>query len=357
MAPEMQGCPTPQEAADWKNMSRLAPDNPDGKVSSRTAAIPAQLRPLLELTQRVGSDPLLTQASNGNTSAKLDSVLWIKASGRWMADALRDDILIPLDLAEVTDCLRRGIDPTELYPNASLETAMHAVMPHRVVLHVHCVNTISWAVRNDAPKQLQPRLEGLSWQWLPYATSGLPLSREIQRALSIRPDTNIFVLGNHGLVLAGEDSETVETLLSDVRRRLTISPRPAQPADSALLLEICSEAPWNLPDDDGLHIFGTDVISKAILAKGILYPCQAISSVSKSPELFRPVYYPAHRLQSRYCDRPFLVIHGRGVVVSRSLAPSELAMLSGLAQVVQRLSPSAPLRYLTDSEVAGLSAR
>lgn len=234
---------------------------------------------------------------------------------------------------------------------------MHAVMPHRVVLHLHCVNTISWAVRNDAPTQLQPRLEGLSWQWLPYATSGLPLSREIQRALSIRPDTNIFVLGNHGLVLAGEDSETVETLLSDVRRRLTISPRPAQPADSALLLEICSEAPWNLPDDDGLHIFGTDVISKAILAKGILYPCQAISSVSKSPELFRPVYYPAHRLQSRYCDRPFLVIHGRGVVVSRSLAPSELAMLSGLAQVVQRLSPSAPLRYLTDSEVAGLSAR
>ncbi len=71
----------------------------------------AELQPLLELTQRVGSDPLLTQASTGNSSAKLDGVLWIKASGRWMADALRNDILIPLDLAEVTECLRRGIDP------------------------------------------------------------------------------------------------------------------------------------------------------------------------------------------------------------------------------------------------------
>lgn len=70
----------------------------------------AELRPLLELTQRIGSDPLLTQASTGNISAKLDGVLWIKASGKWMADAMRDDILIPLDLAEtVTLCLRRGV--------------------------------------------------------------------------------------------------------------------------------------------------------------------------------------------------------------------------------------------------------
>jgi ribulose-5-phosphate 4-epimerase/fuculose-1-phosphate aldolase len=316
--------------------------------------VPAELRPLLEFTQRVGSDPLLTQASNGNISTKLDGLLWIKASGRWMADALRDEILIPLDLAEATDCLRRGIDPTERYPRASLETAMHAALPHRVVLHVHCVNTISWAVRNDAPMHLQSRLDVLHWQWLPYAPSGLPLSREIRRALSVRPDTNIFVLGNHGLVLAGEDAETVEALLRDVQRRLAIMPRPTPPADSALLLEICSEAPWNLPDDDGLHIFGTDVISKTILAKGILHPCQASLYGQRAPGLFRPIYYPAHRLQSRYCDRPFLVIHGKGVVVSGSMAPSELATLSGLAQVVQRLSASTPLRYLTESEVAGL---
>src|SRR5882672_9780028 len=110
----------------------------------------AELQPLLELTQRVGRDPLLTQASTGNSSAKLDGVLWIKASGRWMADAMRDDIFVPLDLAELlTQCLRRDLDPTERYPSASLETAMHAVLPHRVVFHVHCVNTIAWAVRND----------------------------------------------------------------------------------------------------------------------------------------------------------------------------------------------------------------
>jgi ribulose-5-phosphate 4-epimerase/fuculose-1-phosphate aldolase len=318
--------------------------------------VPSDLRPLLELTARVGRDPLLTQAITGNSSAKLDGVLWIKASGRWMADALRDDIVIPLDLAEATDCLRRGIDPTERYPSASLETAMHATLPHRMVLHVHCVNTIAWAVRNDAPAQLRPRLDGLCWQWLPYVASGLPLSRALERALLVCPNTNIFVLGNHGLVIAGEDAKAVETLLTEVRGRLDISPRPAPPTDSELLLEICSEAPWNLPDDDGLHIFGTDVISKAILTQGLLYPCHAIFSGSRTPQLFRPIYYPAHRLRSRYGDRPFLVIHGGGVVVNGSMAPAELAILSGLAQVVQRLDASAPLRYLTEFEIAGLGA-
>src|SRR5258707_10725355 len=123
-----------------------------------------ELDRLLDLTARVGRDPLLTQASTGNSSIKLDGVLWIKASGKWMADAVHEDILIPLDLAEVQACLKQRRDPAERYSRASIETAMHAVMPHRVVLHVHCVNTIAWAVRQDAQVQLERQLHGLRWQ-------------------------------------------------------------------------------------------------------------------------------------------------------------------------------------------------
>ncbi len=69
----------------------------------------AELQLLRELTQRVGSNPLLAQASTGNTSIKLDGVLWIKASGRWMADAEQNEILIPLDLADVHGSACSGI--------------------------------------------------------------------------------------------------------------------------------------------------------------------------------------------------------------------------------------------------------
>src|SRR5450432_447046 len=160
-----------------------------------------ELQSLRELTQRVGSNPLLAQASTGSTSIKLDGVLWIKASGRWMADAQQNEILIPIDLADVhRACLQRDLDPAERYPGASLETAMHAILPHPVVLHVHCVNTIAWAVRSDARAQLQQRLDGLRWRWIPYVESGLPLAHAIGNALAASDagmEVDIFVLGNH----------------------------------------------------------------------------------------------------------------------------------------------------------------
>jgi rhamnose utilization protein RhaD (predicted bifunctional aldolase and dehydrogenase) len=324
-----------------------------------TATRPAELQPLLELTERVGIDPLLTQASTGNSSIKVDGALWMKASGKWMADALRDDIFTRLNLVEIRDCLRHEIDPAEQYPGVSLETAMHAALPHRMVLHVHSINTIAWAVRDDAPSQLQRRLEGLPWRWVPFRAPGLPLSRELEQILPGCPDARVFVLGNHGLVIGGEDEAAVDRLLAETERRLAISPRQAHPADYTVLMEMSEDSRWDLPEDDETHALGTDPISRTILQGGLLYPCQAIFSDSTTSELFRAIPGPdsGDQWKDRYCDRPFLIVEGRGLIVSRSLTRPEIAMLSGLAQVVQRLSASAPIRYLSATEVADVSSR
>jgi rhamnose utilization protein RhaD (predicted bifunctional aldolase and dehydrogenase) len=314
----------------------------------------AELAPLRELSARIGSDPLFTQASTGNSSIKLDGVLWIKASGKWMADAIHEDILIPLDLAEVQACVKQRRDPAERYSRASIETAMHAVMRHRVVLHVHCVNTIAWAVRQDAQIQLERQLDGLHWQWISYVPSGLPLACEIERVLSAFPNTNVLILGNHGLVIGGDNCGAVEDLLLQVQQRVAICPRPAYPTDYAALAEIADGSTWDLPDDDGVHVLATDAISRSVLSGGLLYPCQSIFSNSTRPGMFRsvPRPNPKHQRQSRYCTRPFLIIEGCGVVVKKTMTPAQRAMMNGLAQVIQRTSSSAPLRYLTKEEVA-----
>ena len=318
----------------------------------------AELTPVRELSARIGRDPLLTQASTGNSSIKLGGVLWIKASGKWMADAIHEDILIPLDLVEVRESVKQKVDPAERYTRASIETAMHAVMPHRVVLHVHCVNTIAWAVRQDAPVQLEHQLDGLRWQWISYVPSGLPLACEIEKVLSASPNTDVLVLGNHGLVIGGDDCGAIEDLLSQVRQRLAIHPRKAHQTDYAGLAEIADGSSWDLPDDDGVHALGTDEISRSVLSGGILYPCQSIFSNSSTPSRFRSVPRPDPKDQweSRYCTRPFLIIEGYGVIVRRTMTPAQRAMMSGLAQVIQRISSSAPLRYLTEEEVANSSS-
>jgi rhamnose utilization protein RhaD (predicted bifunctional aldolase and dehydrogenase) len=317
----------------------------------KNVSVNEDLTPLLELAGRVGHNPLLTQASTGNISLKLDGVLWIKASGKWLADATGGKILIPLDLAGVHASIWQNIDPAELYQNASIETAMHVTLPHPVVLHVHSVNTIAWAVREDAAAQLEARLAGLRWRWIPYVASGLPLAREIERVLSARPDTDVLVLGNHGLVLGAKDCRAAEDLLDDIERRLDIAPREAHPADYALLAELAGDSSWDLPDDDAIHALATDPVSRKVLEGGFLYPCQAMFSDARTPELFHaaPDVVPN---AAEYTGRPFLIVKGRGVVLNRTMTPAEIAMLSGLAQVVQRIGPSAPLRYLSETEVA-----
>ena len=133
---------------------------------------PVQLNDLRHMSARVGRNILLVQGAGGNSSIKDGDVLWVKASGTWLADAEAKDIFVPVSLGAARAALMQGDEKVPLARNAgttlraSIETSLHALMPHRIVLHVHSVNTIAWAVRSDAREELASRLEGLAWQRL-----------------------------------------------------------------------------------------------------------------------------------------------------------------------------------------------
>ncbi len=302
---------------------------------------------LLDLSVRIGRNPLLVQASSGNTSLKLDGTLWIKASGKWLAYADREEILVPVDLSECLECLRdsRAL-PARTHLRPSIETFMHAILPQKVVVHVHSINTIAWAVRSDASSRLSERLCGLRWQWVPYTISGMPLAHAIQAASASHPDTDIFVLGNHGLVVCGEDCDAAESLLFEVERRLAIRPRAATQAKPAVLEQVARSSHWRLPDVDVLHTLGADVVSQRIVDRGVLYPCQAIFLGAALP------HFASSKGLSEIDDAsPVVVVEGSGVLTNEKITEAEWAMLNGFAEVVRRIEISAPIRYLTDHEV------
>jgi ribulose-5-phosphate 4-epimerase/fuculose-1-phosphate aldolase len=259
----------------------------------------SEIDTLLGLSARVGRDPLLVQASSGNTSIKLDETLWIKASGKWLARAMEEETLVPVPLLEARARVQR--DEAVSIAGASIETAMHAVLPQRVVIHVHSVNTISWAVRRDGAERVAERLAGLNWRWVPYASSGMPLALAIREATAQAPDTNIFILANHGLVICGESCGGAEDLLDEVESRLAVCPRKASAADS---------------------------VTARILRGGILYPCQAMFLGTQ------PLILNESRLSQ--------------------LTDTQRAVLEGLLQVVRRIGESAPIRYLSDTEIREL---
>jgi rhamnose utilization protein RhaD (predicted bifunctional aldolase and dehydrogenase) len=313
-----------------------------------------ELDALRELSARLGANRLLVQASTGNTSVKIGDVLWIKASGKWLAQADARDFLVPVKLARARQSLAQNIPIQETLRSphgdvvASIETAMHVVMPQKVVVHVHSVNTIAWAVRADAPQCLSSRLSGLNWQWTPYIPSGVALATSIQHALDRSPRTNVLVLGNHGLVVCGESCSSVKRLLTEVEERVAVTPRPAPHHHPALLRDAFPESAWSLPEWPAAHALATDSASWRIVSGGVLYPCQAIFLPGAAPTLAASL---SRELQYLLRERMPLLIEKHGVVCSKYMTRADQEMLSGLTEIVQRIDPAAPIRYLNITEV------
>jgi rhamnose utilization protein RhaD (predicted bifunctional aldolase and dehydrogenase) len=318
----------------------------------------SELSELVELSARLGSDPLLVQASNGNTSIKIDGVLWIKSSGKWLANARDEELLVPVPLREVREALRKNseIPPghgREQRLRPSIETAMHGALRHRVVIHVHSVNTIAWAIRVDVVARLSERLAGLNWRWIPYVESGIPLAQEIEKRVADAPETDVLVLGNHGLVICGDDCHAAEALLGELERRLAVTPRKTVAPETETLARIARDSQWRLPELESLHTLGTDAVSRRVLKGGVLYPCQAIFLGPTMPVSSKAMVFSSARgRSSRGGKSPsFVVVENSGVMIHENMTRIELANLIGLMEVIQRTDDTAPIRYLTLAEV------
>ena len=294
---------------------------------------------------------MLVQAASGNTSIKIGSKLWIKGSGKWLSDARQAEIFVPVDVRTLQ------ADGSPLAP--SIETAMHAVLPHRVVVHVHSVNTISWAVRLDGRERAAERLEGLDWAWIPYVSSGQPLAQEIKRARLRARNTplNVFMLANHGLVIAAHDCDGAEVLLAEVERRLEVAPRAASAPDRAQLASMARGTAYHVPAEPEIHWLGTDAVSRSILAAGTIFPCQALFLGPATAECdpFESVITAADRYERRYGRRPSTIaVRGEGLLVADEMSVTQMQILIGLARVIQRIDQDACIRFLTEQETAEL---
>ena len=317
------------------------------------------LAPLSRLSASIGADPDLVQAAGGNVSLKRDGVMWIKASGTWLQEAETRNIMVPLRLGPLLEAFARGdpsaqdctafIDPVlatgRLRP--SVEATMHAILPDSVVIHVHCVDTIAWAVRSDAEEVLGSLLEGLPWIFVPYRRPGLPLTGGIAERMIA--GARVIVLGKHGLVVTGPTIEDAEALLTEVTTRLRRIGRPQPWVEAARLADLAEGTPYRPASMPGAHALALDADSLAVAALGSLYPdhvvflgrgvriLEAGESVAAGLILAADKSHP-----------PKLVLApGEGAFVPRDSVAAVDPMVRCLADVASRLLAGDPIEPLT----------
>ncbi|TWA61059.1 rhamnose utilization protein RhaD (predicted bifunctional aldolase and dehydrogenase) [Azospirillum brasilense] len=322
-------------------------------------------RSLLEASARVGSNPLYVQGAGGNTSLKIGDVLRVKASGTRLADALVSDVFVDVSLSRVRQGVRDGAaDPVAgaalgaggLRP--SIETTLHALMPHPVVFHVHCVNTLAWAVQPAAAAALAARLDGLAWAMVPYCKPGLDLTRAVAAAVAERPaeaPADVVILANHGLIVGGPDCAAVEALLDEVAGRLRVDPRPAGNADRSRLEDIAAGSGYRPTRRDGAHGLALSPAAVRIAASGSLYPDHVVFlgpgvAVAEDRAALDRVVSASGALPFR----PVVLVPGAGVLVPEGLGEAGEEMVAALAMVVARIPDGAGVSCLSAADEQAL---
>ena len=185
-------------------------------------------RALRVYTSRLlGGEPALVLHGGGNTSVKTTmkdvmgqdtEVLCVKGSG-WDMAAIEPQGLPAVRLGPLREMARLKrltdedmvnaqrvnlLDSTA--PNPSVETLLHAFLPHKFIDHTHSNAVLSLTDQKDGEK-LCRRVFGDKMGYVPYIMPGFDLSKKALAVFEADPSVQGLILLKHGIFTFGDTAE------------------------------------------------------------------------------------------------------------------------------------------------------
>ena len=198
------------------------------------------LENLIKISQFYGKNPEMVIAGGGNTSYKNDENIWVKASGHALA-TITEEGFARLDrkklglISERTYCVdsferERQIKDDLMEATItkdrrpSVETSMHDVIEYAYVVHLHPTKVNGLMCGNEVVKYLD-ELFGDQVVYIPYIDPGYVLFKEVEKQLSkFKAEkgkaAQIIFLQNHGIFVAADSIDEIETIYNDVFAKL-----------------------------------------------------------------------------------------------------------------------------------------
>lgn len=329
-------------------------------------ALTNSFKRFLNLSSLIGNDILKTQGAGGNTSLKVDGMMWVKASGTWLAHAEERDIMVPVLVAPLVDALRSG-DPraeksTDFVVNClntsslrpSIETSFHAALLSPVVAHYHCVNTIALAVlerREELLAERMAKVPDLTWEVIPYRRPGTPLAREIEKVADRMPD--VLILFNHGIIVTGDTTENVASKISRISAAFATEPRHPGVPDIAGLSAIAMNSGFHPATDIESHKTALSPVTMGYALGGSLYPDHVIF-LGTELGIVAPgnsVVAVLNEYNERNQPAPkMLLVPGKGILLSKELTQGGEVMARCLAEVASRIPEGEKIAYLSEDD-------
>ena len=216
-------------------------------------------------TRLLGGDPRLVQHGGGNTSVKTKvrdavgkhvEVLCVKGSG-WDMGTIEPPGLPAVRLAPLLDLVKLkslsdedmvNLQRTNLIdaaaPTPSVETLLHAFIPHKFIDHTHANAILSLVDRPDG-MALASEVYGDRLPVVPYVMPGFDLAKKAREVFKANPDCEGLVLHKHGIFSFGSTArEAYDRMIAFVgmAEKLLNKGGVKRPATAALPGKIASAA-------------------------------------------------------------------------------------------------------------------
>src|SRR5882762_7887778 len=179
-------------------------------------------------TRLLGGDPALVLHGGGNTSVKTQAkdllgdsvdVICVKGSGWDMGNiepqGLPSVRLAPLRRLRALDKLSDEdmvnfqrinlLDSTA--PNPSVETLLHAFLPHKFIDHTHSTAVLALTDQPDGEKTAR-EIYGTRVAYVPYFIPGFTLAKAAADVFDANPKVEGLILPRHGIFTFAEDAKT-----------------------------------------------------------------------------------------------------------------------------------------------------
>ena len=312
-----------------------------------------------EFCAQIGTDPLLVQGPGGNVSWKEDDVLWIKASGKWLADAKSGEIFVPVDLPHLQEALAKSdftaspnsLNSSQLRP--SIETLLHVLMPHKVVVHLHPIEMLAHLVRNNQKEEIT-RLVGqkVNWIYVDYFRPGAELAEAVSLQLENPAEIDAIFLGNHGVLIGGEDIEmvsiTMDVLTSALKQDILLHPESNRSLISSSEpsldgYKVCADAQVN-------QLVFDETLIQILRTAWALYPDHVVF-LGAEPVILDNASQLSDWEQSTDTKPAFVFVLGDGVYESCDATLAQKSQLRCYYDVAIRLSIHDELTTLTNQQV------
>ncbi|KGG02840.1 hypothetical protein EU99_1802 [Prochlorococcus marinus str. MIT 9321] len=305
-------------------------------------------------SETIGKDINLIQGAGGNTSYKEGESLIVKASGCKLKKARQEKIFVNLNrnkiikqLSKNDNDLEQSFEYEKIKLRPSIETSMHAVIPHKYVFHVHCLNTLGLIVQEGFEVYLKDIFEDLNYAIIKYVKPGISLAKEISKVFSNSiPD--VLFLSNHGLVVGGEDLDKIIEKIYFISNKLKNNKKEYKKLNHHSLENLSINSLFRPTSFLEAHQLAASKRSINIASSGSLYPDHVVFlgpstlSINNISEFNDLNYFFNNKKKL-----PVIIYKDLGVLVPKDISYEAEEMVLALSRVVSNIPENSKINYLT----------